>query len=146
MQNYYGLPAGFWVDDFILGFFGFLIGFHATIATNGRLSVYDKGLVIIAAFTDLSHMNGSALAKRFTALGLADDGGFKQGADNAALIAFYTSGLLKAEEENEHVVQAMDMARRAGDGGDRATIAAFLTQQLFFEEVMRRFPEIARGT
>jgi hypothetical protein len=89
IQYNYGIPSGFWQDEYLLGFFGFLIGFHLQRAAGGVLSQTDKGQGLADAFTELSNINGAAIARHFTTLALAETEDFTRGSDNAALIAFY---------------------------------------------------------
>ena len=56
-QHYQGLPAGFWQDDFVLGFVGFLIGFHANFTSGRSLSQEDKGTLLYDVFGTLSNVD-----------------------------------------------------------------------------------------
>jgi hypothetical protein len=42
IQYNYGIPAGFWQDEYSMGFFGFLISFHMQRASRGALSQTKK--------------------------------------------------------------------------------------------------------
>ena len=44
-QHNFGLPAGFWAERFVLGFFGTLISHHAKLATRGKITGEDLGYV-----------------------------------------------------------------------------------------------------
>jgi hypothetical protein len=70
IQYNHGIPAGFWQDEYLLGFLGFLIGFHMQRASGGALSQTEKGQGLADAFTELSNINGAAIARQFTALAL----------------------------------------------------------------------------
>jgi hypothetical protein len=139
IQHHFGLPAGFWQDDFVIGFFGFLIGFHMNITFGFSLSQTEKGLALTEAFTALSNMNGVVLARRFVELTTVSTSDFERGADNAALIAYFSIGQLKNETENEHVREARAMAEKIGAGNNRGDIAGMLMLNLFVKEVEERF-------
>ena len=36
VQHAHGLPARFWMDSYVLGFFTFMIGHYGKLATRGR--------------------------------------------------------------------------------------------------------------
>ena len=141
IQYNYGIPAGFWQDEYLLGFFGFLIGFHMQRASGGALSQTEKGQGLADAFTEISNINGAAIARQFTALAFAETEDFKRGGDNAALIAFYTIGALKNESDNEHVKEAKQIVEKLGEGNDRAQIAGILMHNLLINEIAERFKD-----
>ena len=67
-----GIPAGFWQDEFVLGFIGFMISFHVNITSGYKLSTADKGFLLFDVFTTLSNMNGKLIAKNYTDLAMED--------------------------------------------------------------------------
>jgi hypothetical protein len=141
IQYNYGIPAGFWQDEYLLGFFGFLIGFHMQRVSGGTLSQTDKGQGLADAFTEISNINGAAIARQFTTLAFAETEDFKRGGDNAALIAFYTIEALKNESENEHVKEAKQIMEKLGEGNDRAQIAGILMHNLLINDIAERFKD-----
>jgi hypothetical protein len=140
LQYNKGIPADFWDNDFVVGFIGFLIGFHAQLASGGALSQTDKGQILLDAFTQLSNLNGHSLGRRFTTLALNETPDFKIGGDNAAMIAFYSIGKLKNESSIKAVIEAKQMAKKMEAADDRGTIAAMLMLILFFKEIDNRWP------
>ena len=71
LQNYYGIPPGFWQERSVLGFFSFMLPFHRDITLGIRLSDEDRRHVMADVFTALSNMNGVAIARNVTALAMA---------------------------------------------------------------------------
>ncbi|MFC5354514.1 hypothetical protein [Azospirillum himalayense] len=139
IQYTYGLPAGFWQDEYVIGFFGFTIGFNLKAAANGRLSDEDIGFGLSEVFTQLSNINGAEIARHYTHLAFHKSDDFKSGAENAALMCFFTYGILKDEDNYSSVREAKTFARRAGFPGDRSQAAAFLTNALFVNIIKDRF-------
>jgi hypothetical protein len=95
-QQNYGIPPGFWHDEFVIGFFGGMIAIISQILGQGRLSEIDKGLLLQDTFTALSNANGATLARRFGDLvrQMPQDEAFKLGGDNAEVVtlAFFGKG------------------------------------------------------
>jgi hypothetical protein len=139
MQYNYGIPAGFWQDEYLVGFFGFLISLHMQRAAGDALSQMDKGLGLADSFTEISNINGAAIARQYSTLAFAKTEDFKRGADNAALIALYSIGALRNESDNEHVKEAKHIVKKLGGGNDRAQIAGILLHSLLIDEIAERF-------
>jgi len=137
-QHSYGIPPGFWVDDFVLGFTGCLIGW-VTKATGLNLSSEEKGYVIADTFTALSNENGAALARRFTELSFKPTSDFDLGADNATLVFGYFSHSLKDESDIPKVSMAKSMAWADGQENDRGQILGHLVQLSFVQVLRERF-------
>ena len=95
IQALKGLPAGFWQNEFVLGFFHFMIAFNCNTSGH-RLSVADKGHIFIDALTQLSNLNGRELVKRCTELAQQSPKNemFERGADHASMICHYSIGNL----------------------------------------------------
>jgi hypothetical protein len=72
--------------------------------------------------TEISNINGAAIARQYTALAFAETEDFKRGVDNAALIAFYAIGMLKNESDKEHVKEAKQIVQKLGEANDRTQI------------------------
>ena len=144
VQKFHGLPPHFWQDKFVLGFIGFMIGFHAN--TSGRnLSQEDKGHLLVEVFTALSNLNGVAIGREYTRLALLTekDPDFEKGADNAAVCAFASVGKM-TEQGRPHYEKAKEIAAAQGKSGDLGTVIGVLLQLLFFEPVRLRFSDPAQ--
>jgi len=137
LQHHSGIPPHFWTDEFVLGFFGVLIGFHSRYASQDRLTQEDKGRVFIDVLTALSNMNGVELLRSYTSLAGNETPDFKLGGDRAMIIFGYLTGKLKNEQQYEEVVTAQRIAGAA----DRSKIGAILIMTLFINEVEKRFSE-----
>lgn len=141
-QHNYGLPATFWNSKFVLGFVGFMIGFHATFTSGHRLSETDKGLLLMDVFGALSNLNGSEIARDYTRLTMQvpKDESFERGADNAAICAFYSIGKLKRNEKTEPwLEQAHKIATATGEPNDPSAIGAALVQLLYVQPLQEEF-------
>lgn len=133
-QRATGIPQGFWEDDFVLGFIGFCIAFHMNKTSNINASVSDKGAALIEVFTNLSHMNGLPLARKYNTLTIdKSNPEFESGADNAATWLFYMYGFLKNEATNRDVL----LASNNGEISDREIVAVKLLDQLYFEKIRK---------
>lgn len=140
LQHFHGTPAGFWRDEFVLGFFGFMISFHVKYTCGRTLSAADKGYLLADVFTALSNQNGVAITREYTRLATSVNKSldFEQGADNAAICAFATMGKV-TEKGMPHYEAAKEIAHKHGKGSDIAAVAAILTQELFYAVVRDRF-------
>lgn len=132
LQHSAGLPPHFWANAYVLGFFQFLVGHHAKLATSGKIAGADLGQTLSDVFTALSNMNGAALAKQSTELAFAQDAEFNRGADDAAAIAFYQMGILKNEASHPLVLGAQ---RLANSPADRDQIMGMMFMTTIYREL-----------
>lgn len=140
VQSFQGLPAGFWRDEFVLGFIGFMISFHATYTSGRSLSQADKGYLLVDVLTALSNMNGQAISRDYTRLATQSPKSpdFEMGADYAAICAFASMGKMN-EQGMPYYERAKEIAAAQGKPDDIGMILAILMQQLFYEPVRERF-------
>lgn len=140
VQNFQGLPSGFWRDEFVLGFVGFMVGFHANYTSGRNLSSEDKGQLLIDVFTALSNLNGAEIARESTRLALQSPKSpdFERGADNAAICAFASIGKV-SEQGRPHYEQAKEIALSQGQRLDHSAVAAVLMKRLFFDPLREKF-------
>lgn len=143
-QYHNGLPAGFWQDEFVVGFIGFMIGFHANHTSGRKLSQTDKGFLLRDVFTALSNMNGQAIGSEFARLAMLKDKSpdFEKGCDNASVCAFATIGKMNEQGRvyyDQAKEQAKEIAVITGSPNDLGSVAAVLLQKLFFEPLRERF-------
>lgn len=133
------MPARFWSQPYIVGFFHFMIGHHAKVATRGRITGVDMGLVLAEVLTALSNMNGAAIARNATELHAANDPGFNRAADDAAAICFYQLRNLKNEADHPLVQVATRIALAADQakGENRENIYSMMYVASLFKEVER---------
>lgn len=141
IQHTHGLPARFWTDPYVLGFMQFTIGWHAKLATNGKITGSELGLALADSLTALSNMNGPEIVRRISPL--QNDPDFNRGADDAATVTFYTYGKLKNEQDNPLVQRATEVVDKQGsplvETGRRARIAAMMFTLSFYAEFLKRF-------
>jgi hypothetical protein len=139
-QANYGLPAGFWRSEFVLGFIGFMISFHATQTSGRKLSQLDKGCVLSDTLTALSNMNGHELMLEFNRLARQEPKSveFELGADYAAICSFYLLGKTLKDGPN-WIEKAREMAETLGHTVDHAAILQCLFTLLFIEPIHERF-------
>lgn len=138
--NVHGLPPGFWQDDFVIGFIGFLIGFHVDVTSGQKLSTTDKGYLLADVFTALSNINGVEIRSRYTQLAFQQpkNPDFELGADYALICAAAALGKVAPMGER-HLREAEEVATKLGKSGDVPTITSHLLMMLFFQEVEKRF-------
>ncbi|MGQ0484896.1 MAG: hypothetical protein ACT4SY_06045 [Hyphomicrobiales bacterium] len=139
-QNRYGIPSSFWRNEFVLGFFAFMLAFHRDFTSNEKLGDYDRGVAMVDILTALSNMNGHAIAQKITELATAQSKSeeFESGGDNAAILAYYTLGKLKNANDNPYVKEAKHMAAASGSPDDPLAIAGFLGLLVFADPIARR--------
>jgi hypothetical protein len=135
--QHHGLPAHFWSQPYVLGFFQFMIGHYAKIETRGRITGSDLGVLLAEVFTALSNMNGVAIAQLSTEL--ADDPEFNRAADDAAAVCFYQMRILKDEAHHPLVQTATALAFAAdkSKAKDRAYIHSMMYMASLFKVVGR---------
>ncbi len=139
-QHLYGLPAGFWHDEFVLGFIGFLISFHTNVTSKYKLSAEEKGYLLYDTFGALSHMNGKAIADEYVRLASSHpkDPMFEQGADNAVACAYFSIGKV-SEHSRQWVEQAEQRAAAFSAETDTNAVLGALIQLLFYDPLRKRF-------
>ena len=139
-QSFYGIPPGFWQDEFVLGFFGVMIGLVSELRGQGRLSQLDKGHLLQETFSSLSNMNGIAIARRFSDLAHqqphSDD--FKLGGDHAEIVTLALLGKV-TPAGREIVERAKTKAAAQGEPGDTAVVGIILARELFIQPLIERF-------
>ena len=136
IQHSRGLPSHFWVDPYVLGFFHFMIGHRAKLATNGRIGGEDLGQSLVDTLTALSNMNGASIARRSTELALSkNDALFERGADDAAAMCFYEMKILKDETTHPLVQSAIRLARGSQN---RSEVLAMMFMASLYQEIQTR--------
>jgi hypothetical protein len=144
LQHSIGLPAGFWIDPYAIGFVHFMIVWHAKLATHGKITGADLGFVLSDAFTALSNMNGVEIVRHSNTL--ENDPDFNRGADDAAAIAFYSVRNLKNEMQHDLVKRATAIAdRETGSLSEqerRNRIMAMMYVFSFHSEIKKRFENL----
>jgi hypothetical protein len=132
------VPARFWSEPYIVGFFQLMISHHLKLATGGRLAGEDMGLALTDVFTALSNMNGVAIVRRGLELATANDSDFNRAADDAAAICYYQMRVLKNETDHPLVKVATRMAIASGKAKDsREEICSLMYVASLFKEVDR---------
>ena len=91
----HGMPPGFWLDPYILGFFHFMISHRLKLATLSGLAGEEMGFALTETFTAISNMNGIAIANRGLELLTARDPEYYRGADDASAISYYLLRVLR---------------------------------------------------
>ena len=138
-QRTYGLPAGFWDDDYVLGFLGTMIGLHIRRLSVFSTSSDDTGYMLQKIFADLSNMNGVYIARNFTRLAYSHTNSFNIGADNAVLVFGYVTNKLRNEDNHRAVPDIKASLARSQASADGENVGALLMNQLFLREVANRF-------
>lgn len=139
-QRFYGTPPDFWQDEFVLGFFGVMIGLLSKFLSQGKLSQTDNGLLLQDVFGALSNMNGAAVTRRFTELAFErpPSADFKLGGDHGEIVTLALLGK-STPAGREAVEQAKQEAASQGSTGDIGAIAAILIMKLFVQPLSERF-------
>ncbi len=134
-QKAIGIPKQFWDDDFVLGFIGFCIAFHMNKTSSIKSSASEKGAALVEILTNLSHMNGLSLARKYNQLTIdKSSADFETGADNAATWIFYMYEAMNDENTNKNVL----LASKNGEISDRGVIGTNLLDILYFQPVKDR--------
>lgn len=139
-QHNYGVPSGFWQDEFVLGFFGMMIALASQTISNGRLSQADKGHLLQDAFGALSNMNGAAITRRFTELiyEKPQNDAFKLGGDNAEIVTLAIFGKV-TPTGRDAVEEAKREAAAQGAPGELAAVVTVLAMRFFVGPLIERF-------
>lgn len=139
-QHFNGLPQGFWQNEFVIGFVGFMINFHADVTSGKKLSHEDKGQLLCDVFTALSNINGHEIARQFIRLTVLDPKSpeFEEGADKAAIYAFAMIGKV-SEEGRPFFEAARQMAKVQGNEDNHAAVMGYLGMILFYKPAQERF-------
>lgn len=139
-QHAHGIPPGFWQDEFVLGFFGMMIGLASQALSQGRLSQTDKGYLLQDTFSALSNMNGAEITRRFKELiyQQPQSSAFRLGADNGEIVtlAFFGKG---TEIGREAIELAKREAAAKGTPRDVGAVATILAMKLFVTPLIERF-------
>lgn len=140
IQHLQGLPPFFWEDEFVLGFVSFTIRFRSDELTGGRLSTEDKGFVLIDAFTELSNMNGTSIARNVTNLATQDPKSpdFERGADYASYCCLASAGKM-SEQGMPYFEQAKEMAAAQGEAHNPSAVVGSMIFLLWNETLRERF-------
>ncbi|MDB5602138.1 MAG: hypothetical protein JWN71_4182 [Xanthobacteraceae bacterium] len=135
IQHTYGTAPHFWSDPYIVGFFYFMIGHRAKLATQGKITGIELGTALADTFTALSNMNGVAISRRAVELLNANDPDFNRAADDAAAICYYELGNLKDAASHPLVIKA---GRLAGNSHERANVLPMMIMASLMHEVDTR--------
>ncbi len=138
IQHLYGIPVGFWQDEFVLGY---MMSLGSTVINtfDDGFSTETKGKILTDFFTSISNQNGQAISRKIVDLNSHKTPDYIVGGDNAMLSLFYSVGSLKNEDTFPEIVQAKLMAFELGHGQDKGAIGAILIQKLFHRVVIERF-------
>lgn len=139
VQHMYGLPPNFWADEFVLGFFGIMVNFLIHQASGGRISQTDRGFVMHETFRALSNMSSEIIVKDFARLAQErpENPRFKQGADNAALIAMASTG--QVPEKGRHLYEEAQRLAQLQGTDDHSSIVGMMIYLLYSEPVREHF-------
>jgi hypothetical protein len=139
-QRHNGTPQGFWEDEFVLGFFGFMIGFHGSVTSGRNLSQEDKGYVLADVFTAISNLNGHAIAKNFLRLSTLEQKSqdFETGADYASYCAFASIGKMN-EQGRPFFEKAKQIAAGQGKEHEHGAVVSALIHLLYIQTLQQRF-------
>ncbi|MDA9208112.1 hypothetical protein N9O61_04415 [Octadecabacter sp.] len=100
-QYHYGLPPAFWLDAFVIAFFGISASILNKYLGGDRLSPTDKAAVVQDVFTGILNMNGKSLFERYISSPEAEPHGtdFNLGLDPCAIVTF--TGLGKVTPDGD---------------------------------------------
>jgi hypothetical protein len=139
IQNGRGLPAGFWDDDYVLGFLYGQVTACILVFGGMQMKPAEQGAILVASFTALSNMNGLAITRRATKLSEIKDPTFQQGLQNGMLTVMYRFERVKDEAGDPHIARATEAAKSSSSTPAREEIAAHLRASLWQDEVTKRF-------
>ncbi|MGO4908788.1 hypothetical protein ACEN2J_10715 [Pseudorhodobacter sp. W20_MBD10_FR17] len=140
LQNSYGIPPGFWDDEFVLGFFGVMSGLLLRFLGEGRLNQADSGRILQDTFSALSNMNGAEMAVRFSqfAQAQASHEAFRNGADSGEIVTVAllgkTTPAARQILDNENLRNA-DLVSRTTTDNELLTLITLL----FLKPIVERF-------
>lgn len=110
VQEFKGLPPGFWQSEYVIGFMGSIINLHLRFSVPFQLGSSERAIALGEVYQNISNRNGAEFIRLFTNLALADAGNFKIGADRAHILIFYLMDKLKDEDRFPEVLSAKSNA------------------------------------
>ena len=134
-----GMSNWMWHDPYLLGFMNFTASFYAKAETNGKVGPEDLGNAIFEAFTNVSNMDGKAIAMRAVGFAEGRDPEFEQGMHDAMTTALYSVGMLDVNDPEPLVQSSAALGRAmltmpmAGD--ERGSISGAMMQNSFIRRV-----------
>jgi hypothetical protein len=139
IQDGRGLPAGFWQDNYVLGFLYGQVTACILVFGGTQMKPADKGSLLVDSFAALSNMNGLAITQRATKLTESKDATFQQAVQNGMLTVMYGFGRVKDEASDPNIARATEAAKSSSPTPTREEIAAHLKASLWQDEVKKRF-------
>ena len=139
-QSNCGIPVGFWQDEFVLGFFGCMIGVLSELIGEGKLTQFDKGRLLQDTFTSLSNMNGVAIARHFSDLAHENPQreDFVRGGDSGEIVTLILLG--KVSDTGRDIVERIKKEMEdSGMQRDIGIIQTILMRDLFINPLVDRF-------
>ena len=131
------IPLNFWRDEFVLGFFGFLIEQHL----KAELSRSERGFVLVEVYQAVTDDDGIKIARRQSDLSSRNPKHpeFAKGLENASVWAMASSENLNRETVLPDYEEAKRIAAEYGRQNDQEFIMELLFQKLFYEPLQQRF-------
>jgi hypothetical protein len=139
IQDGQGLPAGFWQDNYVLGFLYGQVTACMLVFGGTQMKPEDKGSILVEIFSALSNANGLATARRATKLTESNDARFQQAVQNGMLTVMYGFGRVKDEANDPNIARATEAAKSSSPAPTREEIAGHLKASLWQDEVKKRF-------
>jgi hypothetical protein len=139
-QNIYGVPAHFWTDEFVLGYFAMMTGVLCKFLGGDKLSQADRGYVLLNVFAALSNTDGSAILQHSTELSLKHpkSDAHELGCDNGVIVTLAAFGKVSSIGQ-EAVLEAKTIAASQGNSEVKGAVETILMTKLFIEPLLERF-------
>jgi hypothetical protein len=140
--RYGGVPAGYWEDEYVLGFVPAIAGLFATVMTRGKIGEADRLAIVGDCMQGLSGGMGEQIMQQLNGLMLTQPKDFVKAAHAAGKVVAFSMGQCPADDPD--LVQAQKTARQQRGGPaldaktDFADTARALVHQVFYDVVNQR--------
>ena len=145
LQTVRGIPAGFWSDPLVLGYYSALIAMVAKFCGSEAVSATDRGIILQDSLAAISNLDSGRLASCVLDLTEKNDPDFVDGKERGQIVAMAFSGVLTHTEMTK-ILENIGAHSSASPTQLRREAPALIQRSLFFDEVSRRFRQSDQAT
>ena len=135
----HGLPTGFWTDAYALGFLMGQINAHLADMDGEKLSVNERGKILVECFGALSGQKGKPLSEMAMVFAAQKNPDFLRANQNGMFMAKFKNGTLPDADQQPPVRAAEAELDEAGQEVTLQSVEAVLLRDHWVEEIRERF-------
>ncbi|WP_424932500.1 hypothetical protein [Amaricoccus macauensis] len=132
-----GIDRAFWDDRAVLGYLFGQILIFIKIQGGNRLSNTETAQILADTFTALSNANGERIATEVARLNQTNEPDFEAAKERGMVVVSYTLGLLKNEQHEPLVLEAMYSIEDSGSEPSRENVSGYLFHMFWTERTER---------